>query len=606
MASALPGHSLAPAAPSRPYTHRRTVSDMAPYTHRRTFSDDVSSLSDDEEDLLGDSETTSAAPPPDLSGCLSKWTNFIHGWQDRYVILKNGTLSYYKSEAEIHMGCRGAIHIQKATIKPHQFDLCRFEVSLNDSVWYLRAVSTEDRDRWIDALEAHKRDSGYSSESSLRRQGSALSVQSLTSTSSFQRGSRGLREKLAELETYREILLRQVDTLQHYFDDCADAADRAFVASAVSSADSDKSSEVSSLTPTKRQHAAVGVDFRGEAVTFKATTAGVISSLGYCIEVMRQREESWRKRVESEKEKRRRLDDLYRETVRVGGPVLVVGGPDYEEGPGCTIKEEEFFDAVETGLDRMEEEEDFKKALKFQTQPSVVSTAMESHPLFPVIRDTTAQQLSYANAGVEQGVWELFVEDGPMKLYKRDEVIDGLVCDPLKAEHFVKGVTAKEMIHYFFAPEVRMEWEFTVESMNVLEQISEDCMIFYQLHKRIWPAAQRDSLYWSYRKCIEPQTTYLVCNKSCQHDSAPVSDANKVVRVDLEVCMLCSTKIEPGADPTDRSKVSCQVTYCSRVNPGGWLPVSALRQVYKREYPRFLSTFTAYVYDKVKDQPVDL
>lgn len=30
-----------------------------------------------------------------------------------------------------------------------------------------------------------------------------------------------LKEKLAEMETFRDILCRQVDTLQRYFDNCA-------------------------------------------------------------------------------------------------------------------------------------------------------------------------------------------------------------------------------------------------------------------------------------------------------------------------------------------------------------------------------------------------
>lgn len=38
----------------------------------------------------------------------------------------------------------------------------------------------------------------------------------------FQKGH-SLREKLAEMETFRDILCRQVDTLQKYFDGCADA-----------------------------------------------------------------------------------------------------------------------------------------------------------------------------------------------------------------------------------------------------------------------------------------------------------------------------------------------------------------------------------------------
>lgn len=38
----------------------------------------------------------------------------------------------------------------------------------------------------------------------------------------LQRG-RGLKEKLAEMETFRDILCRQIDDLQSYFDSCASA-----------------------------------------------------------------------------------------------------------------------------------------------------------------------------------------------------------------------------------------------------------------------------------------------------------------------------------------------------------------------------------------------
>lgn len=41
----------------------------------------------------------------------------------------------------------------------------------------------------------------------------------------FQKGH-SLREKLAEMETFRDILCRQVDTLQKYFDACADAVSK--------------------------------------------------------------------------------------------------------------------------------------------------------------------------------------------------------------------------------------------------------------------------------------------------------------------------------------------------------------------------------------------
>lgn len=53
----------------------------------------------------------------ELRGYLSKWTNYIYGWQPRYIVLKDGTLSYYKSESESDFGCRGAISLSKAAIK---------------------------------------------------------------------------------------------------------------------------------------------------------------------------------------------------------------------------------------------------------------------------------------------------------------------------------------------------------------------------------------------------------------------------------------------------------------------------------------------------------
>lgn len=75
------------------------------------MAEERATISDEEED----SENNYQAP--ELQGYLSKWTNYIHGWQNRYIVLKDGTLSYYKSEQETGFGCRGAISLFKATIK---------------------------------------------------------------------------------------------------------------------------------------------------------------------------------------------------------------------------------------------------------------------------------------------------------------------------------------------------------------------------------------------------------------------------------------------------------------------------------------------------------
>lgn len=47
---------------------------------------------------------------------MFQWTNYIHGWQDRWVVLKNNTLSYYKAQDETEYGCRGSLCLSKAVI----------------------------------------------------------------------------------------------------------------------------------------------------------------------------------------------------------------------------------------------------------------------------------------------------------------------------------------------------------------------------------------------------------------------------------------------------------------------------------------------------------
>lgn len=67
------------------------------------------SLTDDEDDFEDE-------PMPELAGTLCKWTNYLHGWQDRYIVLKDSAISYYKSEDETAFGCRGAVSLLKATV----------------------------------------------------------------------------------------------------------------------------------------------------------------------------------------------------------------------------------------------------------------------------------------------------------------------------------------------------------------------------------------------------------------------------------------------------------------------------------------------------------
>ena len=72
---------------------------------------DALSITDDEDDSEEDEIRCF-----EKKGVLSKWTNYLHGWQDRYIVLKEGTLSYFKSENDLAFGCRGAVSLSKASV----------------------------------------------------------------------------------------------------------------------------------------------------------------------------------------------------------------------------------------------------------------------------------------------------------------------------------------------------------------------------------------------------------------------------------------------------------------------------------------------------------
>ncbi|XP_075885651.1 ceramide transfer protein-like isoform X5 [Nelusetta ayraudi] len=609
-----------------------------------------------EEDIEPREEPGHHVGVVDLSGVLSKWTNYIHGWQDRWVVLKNNTLSYYKSQDETEYGCRGSLCLSKAVITPHEFDECRLDISVNDSVWYLRAQDPEHRQQWIESIELHRADSGYGSESSLRRHGSMLSLTSATSgysatsTSSFKGHS--LREKLAEMETFRDILCRQVDTLQKYFDGCADAESKdELQRDKIVEDDEDdfpstrtdgeflhgngsKEKLFQSLTPKGIN----GIDFKGEAITFKATTAGILATLSHCIDLMVKREDSWQRRLEKEMDKRRRIEDSCKSALNDLKKKSHFGGPDYEEGPNSLINEDEFFDAVEAALDRQDKIEEqcqtektriqrcspvppgdvysSSGAHRFSDKPRSQSSLIlmapphDAHRFSAEVEEMVQNHMTYSlqDMGGDAN-WQLVVEEGEMKVYRREVEENGIVLDPLKATHSVRGVTGHEVCHYFWDTTYRNDWETTIENFNVVEALSDNAAIIYQTHKRVWPASQRDVLYLSAMRKIlanneNDPDTWLVCNFSVDHDDAQPS--SRCVRAKINIAMICQTLVSPpeGDKEISRDNILCKITYVANVNPGGWAPASVLRAVAKREYPKFLKRFTSYVQEKTAGKPI--
>ena len=68
----------------------------------------------------------------------------------------------------------------------------------------------------------------------------------------------------------------------------------------------------------------------------------------------------------------------------------------------------------------------------------------------------------------------------------------------------------------------------TLEQMTILEKISDDTIVFLQIHKRVWPATQRDALFWSHIREVpdssdpNAQNIWIVCNHSADQDRKSV------------------------------------------------------------------------------------
>jgi len=59
------------------------------------------------------------------------------------------------------------------------------------------------------------------------------------------------------------------------------------------------------------QHDAHAIDFKGQSYTFRSTTAGILTTLSNCIELMSARESAWRKRLQMDTNKKNKLSAAY-------------------------------------------------------------------------------------------------------------------------------------------------------------------------------------------------------------------------------------------------------------------------------------------------------
>ena len=72
--------------------------------------------------------------------------------------------------------------------------------------------------------------------------------------------------------------------------------------------------------------------------------------------------------------------------------VMLLNGPDFVEAPHSQIGEDEFFDAVETSLDKLQEELYYRDKLKLMGEtnvPNAPNSEAVNHPLWCTIDETS-------------------------------------------------------------------------------------------------------------------------------------------------------------------------------------------------------------------------
>ena len=204
------------------------------------------------------------------------------------------------------------------------------------------------------------------------------------------------------------------------------------------------------------------------------------------------------------------------------------------------------------------------------------------------------------------------------------------------------GITGRELLKHFYELQYRMEWSFTLDLPPVLlDKISNDTMVVYQIIKRIWPADQRDGVFWSHirrtsdwaplssapttsdtttpngkrtgsqsRENVWLVVDYSASDPKYMEDPTIPPVSKNCIHLVMNVCMMARTlvngqppEVEGPAPDVKREDIECHIQYTATVDPGGWVPPAALRVIYKREYPRFLKTFTEYVIEKMRSFP---
>jgi hypothetical protein len=89
----------------------------------------------------------------EIEGYLTKWTNYLSGWKERYFALSNGVF-YYSSKKNAPW--KGKIHLKVSKISQNEQDPLGIIIDSGTKLLHLRAETISEKMRWLTALKSSK------------------------------------------------------------------------------------------------------------------------------------------------------------------------------------------------------------------------------------------------------------------------------------------------------------------------------------------------------------------------------------------------------------------------------------------------------------------
>jgi pleckstrin homology domain-containing family H len=169
---------------SSPSKSLKTSSSLSPAKHQSAGSDSPQIIKVSNKEVLFENETMDYAIPPDaLSHCesmhaslpsmmrasyidspkkaetlektghLVKLGGKLKTWRKRWFVLKNGTLTYWKSQHDVNKKPQGEILLDDACRIIHAEGASTFEIDTGKKIYYLTADSNVLMDDWVRVLQ---------------------------------------------------------------------------------------------------------------------------------------------------------------------------------------------------------------------------------------------------------------------------------------------------------------------------------------------------------------------------------------------------------------------------------------------------------------------